>query len=75
VTQPPSDQNGGVPRRRGTGQRRALGALFALLALGFAGIAVTAAGSDAGTGRRVVVAVAAGALAVWLLGLCAKALR
>ena len=46
-----------------------------MLALGFAGIAVTAAGSDAGTGRRVVVAVAAGALALWLLSLCAKALR
>jgi hypothetical protein len=56
-------------------QRRALGALFALLAVGFAGVAF-AAGYGAG-GRAVgwVIAVAAAALAVWLVGLAFRALR
>jgi hypothetical protein len=57
------------------GQRRALGALFFILALGFAGIAYAALSSDAGQARRIVVAAAAAALAVWLASLAARALR
>jgi hypothetical protein len=57
------------------GQRRALGALFLLLALGFAGIAFAALVSDAGVGVRIVIAVAAAALALWLASLSARALR
>jgi hypothetical protein len=56
-------------------QRRALGALFSCLALGFAGIAFAALSSDAGHARRIVVAVAAAALAVWLASLAARSLR
>jgi hypothetical protein len=56
-------------------KRRGLGALFLLLAVGFAGIAVAALGSDAGQVRRLVVALAAGALAVWLATLAVRALR
>jgi hypothetical protein len=57
-------------------QRRALGALFFLLALGFAGIAFAAAASGSGgTARRAIVAAAAAALAVWLGTLAARALR
>jgi len=56
-------------------QRTALGALFALLALGFAGVAFAAgygAGSEPG---RWIVAAAAAALAVWLAALAARAWR
>jgi hypothetical protein len=56
-------------------QRPALGALFVLLACGFAGVAYGAgrgAGDDVG---RWVVAVAAGALAVWLATMALRALR
>jgi len=56
-------------------QRRALGALFMLLALGFAGIAAAAAASGAAAPVRVVVALAAAALAIWLGSLAARALR
>jgi hypothetical protein len=56
-------------------QRRALGALFSLLALGFAGIAFAAATSGGGALRRAIVAAAAGILAVWLATLAARALR
>jgi hypothetical protein len=56
-------------------QRRALGALFALLALAFAGIVYAVLSSDAGVAVRVVIAAAAGALAVWLGSLAARALR
>jgi len=52
------------------GQRRALGALFAALALAFGGIA--AAASIAG---QWVIAAAAAALAVWLAGLAFRSLR
>ncbi len=51
-------------------QRRALGALFFVLAASFAGVAVAAA--DAGVW---VVAAAAAVLAVWLLTFSARALR
>ena len=56
-------------------QRRALGALFALLAVAFAGIAYAALSSDAGIALRLVIAAAAAALAVWLGSLAARALR
>jgi len=56
-------------------QRRALGALFALLAVAFAGVAYAALSSDAGQARRIVVAAAAGALAVWLATMAARALK
>jgi hypothetical protein len=56
-------------------QRRALGTLFLLLALAFAGVAYAALSSDAGQARRIVVATAAGALAVWLATMAARALR
>jgi hypothetical protein len=54
-------------------QRRALGALFLILAVFFAGIAVTAFGAE---DRAVwVVGVAAAAIALWLASLAARALR
>jgi hypothetical protein len=56
-------------------QRRALAALFLVLAVGFAGIAFAALSSDAGQARRIVVAVAAAALALWLATMAARALR
>ena len=51
-------------------QRRALGALFLVLAALFAGIAV--AGTNAGVWP---VAIAGAALAVWMIGLVARAWR
>jgi len=56
-------------------QRRALGALFLVLAIAFAGVAYAALSSDAGQARRIVVAAAAGALAVWLATMAARAFR
>jgi hypothetical protein len=56
-------------------QRRALGALFILLAAGFAGIAAAALASGAGTSVRILIAVASGALALWMASLAARALR
>ena len=56
-------------------QHRALGALFILLAVGFAGIAAAAAASGAAAVVRVVIALAAAALAIWLGSLAARALR
>ena len=56
-------------------QRRALGVLFSLLALGFGGIAYGAATSGESAALRAIVAVAAAALAVWLATLAARALR
>jgi hypothetical protein len=56
-------------------QRRALGALFSLLAIGFAGIAFAAA---FGAGRQAAgwtIAFAAAALAVWLATMAFRALR
>jgi hypothetical protein len=55
-------------------QRRALGALFAFLALGFAGIAAAAAEASAGA-RSWVVAAAAAAIAVWMASLAFRAWR
>ena len=56
-------------------QRPALGALFALLAVGFAGVAFTAANGAGGTAGRWIIAFAAGALALWLASLAVRALR
>lgn len=56
-------------------QRRALGALFALLAVGFAGIAFAAAYGASNAGAGWVIALAAVALAVWLASLAFRALR
>jgi len=55
-------------------QRRALGALFAFLALGFAGIAAAAIASGSGA-RAWVVALAAAAIGVWMASLAFRALR
>ena len=51
-------------------QRRALGALFLLLGLGFAGIAYTAA-----VARQWVIAAAAAAIALWFGSLARQMLR
>jgi hypothetical protein len=57
------------------GQRRALGTLFALLALALAGVAFEAARSAGGAVGRWVIAVAAAAIAIWLASLSFRALR
>jgi uncharacterized SAM-binding protein YcdF (DUF218 family) len=54
-------------------QRRALGALFFVLAVAFAGVAAAAIIARAGA-RSWVIALAAAALALWLLGLAVRAL-
>ena len=51
-------------------QRRALGVLFVLLALGFAGIGYAAARAD-----QWVIVAAAAALGAWFAGLALRALR
>jgi len=51
-------------------QRRALGALFLVLAAGFAGVAIGGAQADVWP-----IAVAAAVLAVWMLGLVLRAWR
>jgi hypothetical protein len=56
-------------------QRRALGALFSLLGLGFAGVAFAAAYGAGGEIGRWVVVLAAAALAGWLGALAFRALR
>ena len=56
-------------------QRRALGALFALLAIGFAGIAFDAAYGASNVGAGWVIALAAVALAVWFASMAYRALR
>ena len=56
-------------------QRPALGALFALLALAFAGVAFAAGNGAGGQIGRWIVALAAAALAVWLASLAYRTLR
>ena len=56
-------------------QRRALGALFFLLAVGFAGIAFAAAYGARHVGAGWIIAVAAAALAFWFAGMAFRALR
>ncbi len=51
-------------------QRRALGALFLVLALAFAGIAFAAGSAD-----QWIIVAAAAAIGLWLAGLAARALR
>jgi hypothetical protein len=51
-------------------QRRALGVLFLLLALGFGGIAYAAATAD-----QWIIVGAAGALGAWMAGLSTSGLR
>ena len=53
-------------------QRGALGALFLVLAIGFAGVAYAAAAADAG--GAWVIAAAAAVLALWLGSLAVRAL-
>jgi hypothetical protein len=55
---------------RAPSQRRLLGVLFVVLALGFGGIALAA-----GRAERWPIAAAAAALALWLGGLATRALR
>jgi hypothetical protein len=57
------------------GQRRALGALFLVLALTLAGVATAAADAARHEAGLAVIAFAAGALAVWLALLAFRALR
>jgi formate hydrogenlyase subunit 3/multisubunit Na+/H+ antiporter MnhD subunit len=51
-------------------QRRALGALFLVLALAFAGIAFAA-----GRAAQWIILASASAIALWLAGLAARAFR
>jgi len=51
-------------------QHRALGALFLLLAVAFAGIAFAA-----GTAEEWIIVGAAAAIALWMVGLAARGLR
>ena len=51
-------------------QRRALGALFLLLALGFGGIAFAA-----GTAERWIIVGAASAIALWMASLAFRGLK
>jgi hypothetical protein len=60
---------------RPPGQRRALGALFLVLALMLAGVATAAADAARHEASLVVIAFAAGALALWLALLAFRALR
>jgi hypothetical protein len=54
----------------GSRHRRALGALFLLLALAFGGIAFAA-----GAAEEWIIVAAAAAIGLWLAGLAARALR
>jgi formate hydrogenlyase subunit 3/multisubunit Na+/H+ antiporter MnhD subunit len=54
----------------GSSQRRALGGLFLVLALAFAGIAIAA-----GAAGQWVILAAAAAIGLWLGGLAVRALR
>jgi hypothetical protein len=56
-------------------KRPALGALFSLLALAFAGMAFAAAYGAGSEARRWVVVLAAAVLAVWLGTMALRALR
>jgi hypothetical protein len=60
---------------RPAGQRRALGALFFVLALALAGVAAASADAARHQLRLTVVAFAAAALALWLAGLAVRSWR
>ena len=51
-------------------QRRALGALFLLLAVSFVGIAFAA-----GAAKQWIIVAAAGTIALWMVGLAIRGLR
>ncbi len=51
-------------------QRRALGALFLVLAIAFGGIAFAA-----GSAREWIIVAAAAAIALWMAGLAVRGLR
>ncbi len=63
------------PGMRPPSQRRALGALFLVLASAFAGVAAAAGAADSNAAGRWVIAIAAGVIALWLLGLAVRAFR
>ena len=52
-----------------------MGALFSLLALGFAGVAYAAGHGAGGEAGRWIIAFAAAALAVWLASMAFRAFR
>jgi hypothetical protein len=56
-------------------QRPALGALFSLLALAFAGVAFAAGYGAGGEAGRWIIALAAAVLAVWLASMAFRAFR
>ncbi|CAN5313904.1 hypothetical protein BH18ACT12_BH18ACT12_14140 [soil metagenome] len=56
-------------------RRPALGSLFFVLALGFAGVAYAAANGAGGDVGRWVIALAAGVIGVWLATMAVRALR
>ena len=56
-------------------QRPALGALFSLLAVAFAGVAFAAGYGAGGEAGRWIIAFAAAALAVWLGSMAFRAFR
>jgi hypothetical protein len=56
-------------------QRPALGALFALLAIGFAGVAFAAGHGAGGEAGRWIVALAAAVLAAWLASMAFRAFK
>jgi hypothetical protein len=56
-------------------QRPALGALFSLLAIGFAGVAFAAGYGAGGEAGRWIIAVAAVVLAAWLGSMAFRAFR
>ena len=57
------------------GQRRALGALFLVLAVALAGVTWASANAALDEPGLAVIAIAAGALALWLATLAFRALR
>jgi hypothetical protein len=56
-------------------QRPALGALFSLLAIAFAGVAFAAGYGAGGEAGRWIVALAAAVLAAWLASMAFRAFR
>jgi hypothetical protein len=52
-----------------------LGALFSLLAIGFAGVAFAAGYGAGGEAGRWIIALAAGVLAIWLASMAFRAFR